>query len=492
MRKILLVLVAVLLSISCSRTPSYDLSSKVHEFTLENGMKWLFVRRPEAPVFSGVVMVRVGGSDEEMGKTGIAHMFEHMAFKGSKDIGTKDFKKESLLLSEIEALGEKREALEKVSKSDTAQIAATTKKMKELEKVADELRIKNHIWDIMIRNGANGMNAYTAKDLTTYYTSMPKNRFELWAKMFSEMIFEPSYREFYIERDVVADERRSLTENNPDREMGEKLLSTSFKSGPYHWSTIGYMDDIQNLTIGDARKFHDKYYVASNMVGVVVGDLTIGEVKTIAKKVFGKYPKKPVPISPTTGGVHNRGVIEKFSFDAEPSLTISYHKPTLPNPDEYVFDVITSLLCEGRSSRIEKDLIFKKRIVKDIYCSDGFPGSRLDNLMLFWVEPMNGQPLDKVLNAVTAEVTRLAEKPVLESELRRVQKQVTAGILFSLDDSMQLALGLARFQTIFGDWKLLASYPEKIAEVKQDDVIRVAKKYMTLSDRVVVERVRGK
>jgi len=488
-----LIFVTLLVCISIPDTVfSYDLEDRVREFTLKNGMRWLLVKRPGAPVFSGAIMVRVGGADEVPGKTGIAHMFEHMAFKGSDRLGTKNFEKEKIILDEIEKLGEMREVLEKEKRPDRRKIEEISRNMAVLEKKADRYRAKNEIWEVLMRNGAEGMNAYTAKDLTAFFASMPANRLELWARVFAEMIFEPSYREFYVERNVVVDERRSLTENNPDGEMGERILPAAFRNGPYHWSTIGFMEDINDLTIRDAREFHNRYYVASNMVGVLVGDISIGKAKRIIRKVFGEYPKVRRPASPSSGGQPRRDVKKRFYFDAEPSLAIAYHKPTLPDPAEYTFDVITELMCEGRSSRLKKLLVYEKRMVQSLYCTDGYPGSRLDNLFLIWIDPMNGYSLKTVLKATTDQLNLLRSNPVSEAELERVRKQVTSSMLFALDNNMTLARALGRFETIFDDWRILAKYPERIADVTAGDIMSVATKYMKPQDRIVVERLRSR
>jgi len=471
---------------------SKGLSDKVRTYRLDNGMTWLLLKRPSAPVFSGIVMVRVGGADEEMGKTGLAHMFEHMAFKGSSRIGTKNFEMERAILDEIEKLGEKMEAREDRAEPSDEDVAKLSEKIKELEKKADAFRKKSEIWEIMKRNGARGLNAYTAKDVTAYFSSMPANRLELWTNVMAEMIFDPVYRKFYTERAVVVDERRSLTENDPNRDMGEKLLETAFKDGPYHWSTIGYMEDIEDLTIADAKRFHAKHYVPANMVGVLVGDIDIGDTKRILRDVFGKFEKKPIPPSPPSAGEHGGDVVKKFNFDAEPSLAIAYHKPTLPDPSEYVFDVITSLLCDGRSSRLKKRLVYDKRMVQELYCSDGYPGSRLDNLFLIWIDPMNGHSLQSILDEVMDELNRLKTEPIGKDELNRVRKQVKSGFLFVLDDNMGLAQAMARFATIFGDWTLLDTYPKYIEKVGPNDVMRIAKKYLVNKNRVVVERHKGK
>lgn len=491
MRKILLSAIIVCFSLISAAGYGFDLEGRVQEFSLENGMRWLVVERPGAPVFSGAVMVRVGGLDESPGKTGIAHMFEHMAFKGSKRLGTADFEKEDVILKEIEHLGDEREAAERELGPKAGRVAELTEKMVALEKEAKKFRVRNEIWDVMMRNGAEDLNAFTSKDNTAFFASMPNNRLELWARVFAEMIFHPSYREFYTERNVIADERRSLTENNPDGELAERILSAAFKDGPYHWSTIGFMDDINDLTIADARAFHERYYVPSNMVGVIVGNVGVGKVERIVKEAFGKYPKGDVPSTPSSGGMPNSGVVKKIRFNAEPALAIAYHKPTLPDPVEYTFDAIVELMCEGRSSMLKKKFVYDKKIAQNIECTDGYPGSRLDNLFMLWVEPMKGHSASEIAGEISKEFALLRGMPIGDAELERIQNQVLSSLLFALDDNMSLALALARFESSFGDWRILARYPKMIDAVTKEDVMRVAREYLTDDKRIIVERTRS-
>lgn len=460
----------------------FDLSKQVVEYKLNNGMKWLFVVRHQAPVFSGVVTVRVGGADEAPGKTGLAHMFEHMAFKGSSQIGTKDFAKEKPILEEIERVGEE------LNKSV---IEDLSKKMKELQKKADEFQIENEIWEVMSRNGGNDLNAYTSKDLTAYHVSLPVSRLELWANVVADMVFDPQYREFYIERNVVAEERRMRVENSPDGLLYERLLADAFADGPYHWGTIGYEKDISNLTIADARTFHGKYYVPNNMVGVLVGDFKVSEAKKIIEKTFGHYSAAKKPVLATDSGKTVGDIVKVFSYKAEPSLIVAFHKPTLPDQTEYTFDVINSLLCSGESSRLRKRLIYEKKMVQDVACSVSFPGARLNNLFSIWIDPLNKYSPDQILNEVSAELDSLKIKPVSLADLSRVEHQVTSGFVFSLGENMKLAQSLAEFETIFGDWHLLVNYPEKIKEVDSAKIMDVANKYFSEENRVVIERLKG-
>jgi len=490
-RRIASVTLALALLLSATGAQAFDLASQVHEFTLGNGMRWLVVTRPTAPVFSGIIMVRAGGIDETPGKTGLAHMFEHMAFKGSSRIGTRDWKREQPILKEIEAAGDALTEAVRAKPADAERVAALTRRMAELKRGADRFQAKNEVWEVLKRNGAHDLNAYTSKDLTAFYASMPRTRLELWARVMAEMIFDPAYREFYTERSVVAEERRTSVENNPEGAMGDKILSTAFSGGPYSWSTIGLAEDVQGLTASDARAFHDRHYVPSNMVGVIVGDVTVGEVRRVAEKVFGAFPVKPRPEGPAEMGSERAGVAAELRFNAAPSIAIAFHKTTLPHEEEYAFDVIESLLCDGRSSRLEKHLVYDRRIAKGVYCSDGYPGSRLPNLFVIWVEPLKGHSTKSILKAVDDELAELRKRAVPDEELSRTRKQVTASIVYALDGNDDLAEALARFQTNFDDWRMLADYPAKISQVDAAAVQRVAERFLNEGREIVVRRERA-
>ncbi len=490
MKKAFAIIILSIILSSPMEVSGYDLASQVKTFTLKNGMKWIVVTRKQSPVFSGVIMVRVGGADEETGKTGLAHMFEHMAFKGSDKLGSRDYEKEKIVLDQIEETGAKLTAERGKKKPDLKKVKKLSTELSALHKEAAKYQKKNEVWEVLSRNGAKGVNAYTSKDVTSFHGSMPANRIDLWARVMAEMIYRPALREFYTERDVVHEERRMGVGSDPDGALSEALLSHAFKNGPYHWGTIGYGKDIEGLTIADARAFHKKFYVPANMVGVIVGDISLSKAKRVMKKVFGGFPKGDVPATPTNAGEHAKNIHKVLHFKSEPSLAIAYHKPTLPNSVEYTFDVITSLLCYGRTSRLQRDLIYEKKIAKDVYCTDSYPGSRLDNLFLIWIDPLKSNSPKKLLRATESEISDLRKKAVGEKELEKVRKRVTVAQVMSLDDNLALAQQLAQFQVVFGDWKLLVDYPERISEVTSEDILNVARKYLKPSDRIVVERVR--
>lgn len=468
----------------------YDLHKEVVSFRLANGMRWLVVKKRQAPVFSGVVMVRVGGADEALGKTGLAHMFEHMAFKGSKSIGTRDFLKEKPLLDEINHFGRELTTL-KYSGGDKDQQTKLSEKLQAALARAAEYQNPNEVWEVMSRNGAADLNAFTTKDLTAYHASMPNNRLDLWAYVISQMVADPVLRDFYTERDVVAEERRTSVENDPDGALAEAILNVAYVDGPYHWSTIGLKEDIGGLNDLDARAFHRKHYVASNMVGVLVGDIEVWRAKEVAEHYFGSIPPGKQGVDPIASA-ERAGIRKRLSMRARPSFVVGFHKPTLPHPDEYVFDVISSLLCDGPASRLERQLVIEKRLVRQLDCSDAYPGARLPNLWILWIEPIAGRSIANIEQIVMDEFSKLRVLPVQKEELERVTRKAQADHVFVLEENMGLALALARFETVFGDWRILADYPERLRRVTADDIMRVANRYFVEKNMVLVERVNKK
>jgi len=467
------------------------LEKSVVEFKLPNGMRWLLVERHQAPVFSGVVMIRVGGTDERAGKAGLAHMLEHMAFKGSKVIGTRDWKGEQPILKELSAVGKEISLEQRSSSPDRDKLVRLKQRFADLKNKHEKYYVKNEIWEIMNRNGAIDLNAFTSKDVTAYHASLPINRLELWAAIFSQMVEQPVFREFYTERDVVAEERRTSVDNDPDGKMAEILLDMAFQNGPYSWSTVGPERDILGYLEEDAKNFQEKYYTPGLMVGVLVGDIDVKEAKRVVTKYFGGISKRGTPVQHSYE--RNKGGGEKsFSFDAEPAIVMTFHKPTLPDPEEYVFDVVTTLLCSGSTSRLYRKLVIEEKVATSVSCSDSFPGSRLPNLFVIWVEPVGRVSLSLIEKMVNDELKKLKFEPVSNQELKRVRTNVAASFIYGLETNMELAEALARFETIFNDWRLLVHYPDHVAQVTTEDVMTLAKKYLIPENRTIVRRTRKK
>ena len=263
---------------------------------LPNGLTVVLCRRPEAPVFSFTTWVDSGSSQDPLHMTGLAHMMEHMAFKGTDKIGTTDYAAEKSALAEVErAYAAYRAERIKPGGGDAKKVAELEAAWKDAIARADKYVVKGAFDEIVQRAGGVGLNAFTTYDETVYFYSMPVNRLELWAYLESERFTHPVMREFYKERDVVMEERRMRTDSDPTERMIEQFLAVAFDANPYHRPTIGYMSDLQYFSATDAMNFFKRYYVPSNLVVAVVGDLDPATAMPIIAKYFGRIPSAAKP-----------------------------------------------------------------------------------------------------------------------------------------------------------------------------------------------------
>ncbi|MBL8949627.1 MAG: insulinase family protein [Myxococcaceae bacterium] len=456
---------------------------EVKEIKLKNGMVWLVVERPQAPVFTGFVRVRVGGLDEEVGQTGLAHLFEHMAFKGTPMLGTKDFEKEKPLLEQIATVGDQIAVLERAGKPSTAERA----KLAELSAKAKALTDENALAKLYQLNGGVGLNATTDKDVTSYFVSLPKNRLELWLTVEAQRLCSPVLRDFYTERDVVQEERRMSIESSPGGALYEELNQVAFTTSPYRWPVVGYTDDLQAMSMRAADAFHRKYYVPSNAVGALVGDVKAAEVQKLLEKTFGQIPAGQSPPAPVFAESPKRAARRStVTFDASPRVFVAFHKPNAPHPDDYVFDLIEVVLSEGRTGRLHKRLVLKDRLAQSAGAF-GAPGSRLPNLFAIAVTPMAGVSNEKIEAAIWEELEKLKTEAVTEQELEKAKNRLTLNVARSTESNSGLASTLSLYQTLFGDWRYVLDHSKVVAALTADDVKKVAATYFRREGSVTVD-----
>ncbi len=478
----------------------FDLASRVVRHRLANGMVFLIVERRDVPVVSFNLTHRVGAVDEPRGMTGIAHMYEHMAFKGTRTIGTSDYEEERPLLEVIEALSEKIDRERSGSSrrraisgegSDESRVRALERQVERIEQEARRYVIPNELGRIYSRNGAAGFNASTGMDLTRYVVSLPSNRLPLWATLEADRLAHPVLREFYTERVVVMEERRQRVESQPGGLLWETFLSTAFAAHPYRTPVIGWGSDIQALTMTQTEEFFHRHYAPNNLVVAVVGDLDAREVIRTAEEVFGKLPSQPPPPALPTVEPPQRGERRaEVEWDAGPQILIGYHKPTVGHPDEEVFDVIDALLTDGRASRLFRSLVTEKRLAVSVSTSPGSPGSRYPNLFTIHAVPRAPHTASEVEAAIYQELERLAAGPIDPKELERVVTQLDAELIRSLQSNSGLAGQLAYFEAVAGDWRYLLRARDRFAATTPADVMRVAKAYFTKNNRTVATLVR--
>lgn len=456
----------------------------VTEFRLDNGMKFIVLENHEAPVISFVTYANVGGVDEPDGKTGVAHFLEHLAFKGTKKIGTTNYSAEKPYLDRLDRIFAEIKTAQDAGKNE--QIAQLTEEFNRTQSQANKFVKQNEYGQIVDTAGGVGLNAATSADYTTYFYSFPANKLELWMSLESERFLEPVFREFYKEKQVILEERRLRTDNSPIGKMLEVFLDTAFVKHPYKRPTIGYNEDITNLTREDVSQFFATYYAPNNLTVAIVGDVDPEEVKSLAKVYFGRYHAQTKPGKVTLVEPPQQKTREvSLEFPTQPWYLEGYHIPALTAPDYPIYEVIADLLSNGRTSRLYQSLIEKQQVALSAEGFSGFPGDKYPNLLLFYALTAPGHSVDDVATALRAEIERLKTEPVTEVELERVKTKLKADLLRTLDSNMGMADLLAEYDAKTGSWRNVFDELDAIASVTAADIQRVAKKTFVSENRTV-------
>jgi predicted Zn-dependent peptidase len=468
-----------------------EFEKHITEFTLPNGLHFIVLERHSAPVISFHTYVNAGSVDDPKGKSGIAHMFEHMAFKGTDTIGTTNYPAERKALDEIEHVYDQLDAeRDKRSFADPEKLKKLEENLEAAMAKADEYVVPNLYPRIIEENGGVGLNAGTSEDNTSYFYNLPSNRVELWFYLESARFVHPVLREFYRERSVVREERRMRTESEAIGRLQEVMLSTAMQAHPYRVPPVGWASDIENLRTEDARRFFDKYYVASNLTIAIVGDVDPAAVKSLAARYFGRLPKKPLPepvttVEPKQDGLRRVDIISP----SQPIELIAYHRPDQYDKDDPVFDVIDSILAGGRTSIIYKDLVRDKKIALQAGAEATVPGGKYASLFFFYLVPNAGHTTEENEKALDALLDQFKTQKVDDASLARVKIRTRAGLIRQLDSNSGLAQLLASYSANYGDWRKLFTGIDEIDKVTADDVQRVARAYFTPENRTVAVSV---
>jgi predicted Zn-dependent peptidase len=464
-----------------------EFEKNLTEFTLDNGLKFLVLQRHDAPVVTCYTHVDVGAVDEVKGITGLAHIFEHMAFKGTAGIGTTDAQAEAKVLARIdEAFHDIRREMHKGDAADPNRLAELRQRFEEAQQEAQKFLIHDEFEEALKREGGTNLNAGTSYDYTVYFVNLPSNKLELWMLMESERFRDPVLREFYMEKDVVMEERRLRTETQPIGRLIEDFLSVAYKAHPYGEPVIGHMSDLQAISRAQAEAFFREYYVPSNMTIALVGDVYPDRAKELASRYFGRIPERPEPrpvvtVEPPQGG--ERCVT--LEDPAQPFVVVGYHKPGINHPDDAVFDAITDIMGMGRTSRLHTTLVKEKRIAMAASGFQGMPGVKYPGLFLFYAVPARGHTAEENLEVVYAQIERLKNELVSKEELEKAKTRARAGLIRQLDSNQGLAQQLTFFEVITGDWRNLFRQLDRIDAVTAADIQRVARTYFTTRNRTV-------
>jgi predicted Zn-dependent peptidase len=454
--------------------------------TLENGLTVLVCERAEAPVFSFFTHVDVGSDREAPGITGLAHMFEHMAFKGTDKIGTTNYAEEKIALENVEQAYQAydRERRKEVGR-DEKNLSALEKSWKDAMAAAQKYVVENQFGQIVEQEGGRGLNAFTDNEETGYHYSFPSNQVELWAYLESERFLHPVLREFYKEREVVHEERR-LSESDPFGRLFEQFLATAYVAHPYGQPVVGWPSDLESFSMTDAENYYKAYYMPANMVVTVVGDVKASEILPLLEKYFGRLPARlrPEPlrtIEPPQSA--ERTVILRET--SQPVFLEGYHKPGARDKDNAVYEALQDLMSNGRTSRLYRSLVRDKKIAAFSGGFNGFPGAKYPNMFVFFAVSTPGHTPDETRDAIHAEIERLKKEDVTDEELHMIKTRAKADLIRSLGDNQGLAFQLGTAQSLYGDWREVFRAVDKIDKVSKADLRRVANATFIDSNRTV-------
>jgi predicted Zn-dependent peptidase len=473
----------------------------VKEFFLDNGMKLLMVERHESPTVSVGWVAHAGSVNEEVGTTGIAHLFEHMFSKGSRIIGTSDYEKETEIMAQLDEIRLEMETEYEVMReakrrgeingsiylpeNQTEHLAELREKMKTLQEQQKELIVKDEFDQIYTEAGASGQNAGTWEDGTLYYVTVPANKLELWFWMDSEQLLNLVLREFYTERDVVREERRVRTESNPVAKYEEQFDFMFWGSLPYKHPVVGWPSDVESITRDQALKFFSTYYAPNNITVAMVGDFDSEEALALAKKYFGRIPRGDTPPPPMVTEEIEQLAERRMTAkaDTNPSVQIRWHTVPFAHKDLSALEV-TSAVLSGRTGRLYKSLVEANQLATGEPYST-HPVLKYGGSLEIGAELADGVDHQIVEEALLAEIELLKNEPVPDRELQKVKNQALADSFRTLQSNPYLVLQLL-FIDVLDNWRFLNESSAKIQAVTTEDVQRIANTYFTDTGRNVL------
>ena len=470
----------------------------VIEHELENGMKVLMVPRPGDPNIAAGWIARVGSVYERPGITGVAHLFEHMMFKGTRTIGTEDITEDLAIIQQLDAIKTEL-AIEEAQLLVAHRLGQTDEpnnpearsprhrellvQFDDLLARQQEIVVKEDFSRIYTEQGASGMNAGTSHDFTVYFINVPANKLELWFWMESDRLLNPVFREFYSERDVVHEERRLRTDSTPTGKFQEQFDAMFWGSSPYSWPVVGWPSDLEGMTREEALAFFDVYYAPNNIAAALVGDFDPEYAAALAERYFGRIPRgERPPLEPRTREMPQLAEKRMAAYaDTNPQVAIRYHSVPDGHLDEPALVVLGQLL-NGRTGRLYRALVEDQQVATN--ASGGQSGFKFEGMFEVRGTARQGRTPEEVEQAIEAELERLRTEPVGERELQKVKNQNAASTFRDLEGNFQLMVQLLIRENNRG-WETINTDPALYEAVTADDIRRVANEYFTQENRAV-------
>jgi predicted Zn-dependent peptidase len=470
----------------------------VVEKHLANGMQLLLVERHDEPSVAGGWVAHVGSSNERLGMTGIAHLFEHMMFKGTPTIGTTNYQRDLEIIAAQERIRDEIRQEERKMRAqyrhgeieDMLKPENRTPRYRELEKEFNKLITEQR--DILVKNefdriyngaGGSSMNAFTSEDMTAYFVNVPANKLELWMWMESDRILHPVFREFYAERDVVFEERRMRTDSTPLGKFQEEFNALFWESSPYAWPTVGWPSDIPAISKAQADEFYSIYYSPQNITLILVGNLEPAKAEGLAQKYFERIPRGPKD-PPDIVTLEVKQMAEKrmnAEAEANPQVDIVWHTVPFRHRDSYALEILAQVLST-RTGRLYKGLVLGSGVATEAYADQS--SMKWEGSFNAGGEVKEGHKPEEVELGIYDNIEKLKKEEVPPEELQKVKNNFAAGEYRRLSSNFPILMHLVRNDGE-GDWREINEAGPKIQAVTAADVQRVANKYFTKENRAV-------
>jgi predicted Zn-dependent peptidase len=494
MKKLSLSLLVLLLCVQFAAAQKVP----VQEITLDNGMRVLLVPRQGDPNIAAGWIARVGSVNERPGITGLSHLFEHMMFKGTRTIGTKDIAANLQLIKEMDhvraELRKEQETLilkarlgeisdSKDPKYRSERYKELVAKFDELNKREKDLMIKDEFDRVYTTAGGSGMNAGTSNDFTVYFINVPANKLELWFWMESDRLLNPVFREFYSERDVVHEERRLRTDSTPTGKFNELYDSMFWQSSPYGWPVLGWPSDLEGITREEALDYFAVNYAPNNVTACLVGDVDPARAKALAQQYFGRLPRGPHPPETVRTSEMPQLAEKRMVAWAEtvPQVRVRYHTVAEGHPDDFVLDILGSLLS-GRTGRLYKSLVLQQAVANS--AGAGQDGRKYEGFFELSGVAKPGKTPEEVEQALYKEIERMQKELVDAHELQKVKNQYAANNFRSIQSNFGLMVQLLLRDNTRG-WETINTDPARHQAVTPEDVRRVANTYFQPENRTI-------
>lgn len=459
----------------------------VTEFTLANGLHFILVERHEAPEISFRTWVDAGSAEDPAGATGLAHMLQRVAYKGTETIGTADWAMEKKALDAVEEASDQLQAeRNKGPRADSAKLDILRLELGSAAERAQSYGRSSQFSAILENNGADELKAAASFDHIEFFCNLPSNRVELWFLMESQRLQTPVFRQFYFEREAALGEERTTVESNALGLLMRDLLATAFVAGPFHNPALGWPGDIAELRTEQAREFLEKYFVPANMVMTLVGDLNPEECRKLAERYFGPLRARPAPPQPHIAEPPQLGPrTVELDVPAPPLLAYGFKRPPDTSAEDPVFTVMNLILTGGRTGWLYKQLVETGRLAVDVRGAAAFPSGRFPCLFTLEILPARQHITEDLEKAIDGALADFASQRVDGETLTRAQAMARMAVLRQLDSNGGIAAALPAFYATYGDWRKLFSAVADIDKVSADDVQRVARKYLTPAQRTI-------